>query len=125
MKNNLYLRLIGATAVIVLVHVVIAKLFFQISNVNIIYALDAFLIFLFLASGLIIKSKKRDNPEGFVGRFMILTTIQLLSAMSVLAALSFVNIVNLRFVSLNFIGVFIAVLTAQSLLLIRGVKKQS
>jgi hypothetical protein len=63
------------------------------------------------------------NPENFVGRFLILTTVQLLAAMSVLAALAYVKNPQMRELSLHFISAFVIVLGVQSFLLVKWVNK--
>lgn len=82
-------------------------------------------LFVIYALGIIVIAPGLDkNPENFVGRFLILTTIQLLAAMSVLAALAYVQVPEMRSLSLHFISVFVIVLGIQSFLLVKWVNKE-
>lgn len=81
-------------------------------------------LFVIYALGIIVIAPGLDkNPDNFVGRFLILTTVQLLAAMSVLAALAFTKVPEMRALSLHFISAFVAVLGVQSFLLVKWVNK--
>lgn len=81
-------------------------------------------LFVIYSLGIIVIAPGLDkNPENFVGRFLILTTVQLLAAMSVLAALAYVQIPEMRTLSLHFISAFVIVLGIQSFLLVKWVNK--
>ncbi len=81
-------------------------------------------LFVIYALGIIVIAPGLDkNPDNFVGRFLILTTIQLLSAMSVLAGLAYIKAPEMRELSLHFISVFVIVLGIQSFLLVKWVNK--
>jgi uncharacterized membrane protein len=81
-------------------------------------------LFVIYAFGIILIAPGLDkNPENFVGRFLILTTVQLLAAMSVLAALAYVKSPDMRVLSLHFISAFVVVLGVQSYLLVKWVNK--
>ena len=81
-------------------------------------------LFVIYALGIILIAPGLDkNPENFVGRFLILTTVQLLAAMSVLAALAYVKNPQMRELSLHFISAFVIVLGVQSFLLVKWVNK--
>jgi hypothetical protein len=85
--------------------------------------LDAFLFLIFLLGGLIIGPGLDKRPENFVNRFLILTTLQLLSAMSVLATLVFMKTLDVRRAALQFIAVFVILLAIQSFFLVKSIKK--
>lgn len=81
-------------------------------------------LFVIYALGIVVIAPGLDkNPDNFVGRFLILTTIQLLAAMSVLAALAYVKVPEMRALSLHFISVFVVILGIQSFLLVKWVNK--
>ena len=82
-------------------------------------------LFVIYSLGIIVIAPGLDkNPENFVGRFLILTTVQLLAAMSVLAALAYVKVPEMRALSLHFISAFVIGLAIQSYLLIKWVNRE-
>jgi hypothetical protein len=85
--------------------------------------LDAFLFLIFALGAIIIGPGLDKEPGNFVNRFLILTTLQLLSAMSVLAVLVFMKTPDVRRAALQFIAVFVILLAIQSFFLVKGVKK--
>lgn len=64
------------------------------------------------------------SGEQFVGRFLILTTTQMLSIMSVILAVWYADKVHLKAVGLQMVSLFIIVLALQSILLIQSNNKQ-
>ncbi len=81
-------------------------------------------LFVIYGLGIIVIAPGLDkNPENFVGRFLVLTTVQLLAAMSVLAAMAYVKVPEMRELSLHFISAFVLALGIQSYLLVRWVNK--
>lgn len=65
---------------------------------------------------------KRADSE-FIGRFMILTTIQFLEVLSLITFFIFKNVPKFRMQAFHIIGLFVVLLAIQSVLLIRQVKK--
>ena len=59
------------------------------------------------------------NPENFVFRFLTLTTMQLLGALAVMAAVIFVKFPEAKHLCFHLITVFCTLLMVQSVLLIR------
>lgn len=62
------------------------------------------------------------NSEQFVGRFLILTTVQMLAVMSILMAFWYSDKTNLKASGLQLVSVFIFFLLGQSILLIQSKK---
>lgn len=61
----------------------------------------------------------RQDPEKFVGRFLVLTTVQLLLAMSILLALVVSKQTDAKMMCFHFISLFVIILIIQSLGLIK------
>lgn len=101
--------------------------FFNVFSVNFMQFISLELVLFFIyAVGIVVIAPGLDkNPENFVGRFLILTTVQLLAAMSVLAALAYVKSPQMRELSLHFISAFVIVLGIQSFLLVKWVNKSN
>ncbi len=74
---------------------------------------------LFLGGGIIITAGKYKNPDSFAQRFMLLTTFQLLTILSVIAAVWYTAKLHLKAFGLQFVSVFVFLMIIQSLLLIR------
>ena len=99
--------------------------FFQVFGVSFskFISLEIVLLVIYALGVLVIAPGLDKNPENFVGRFLILTTIQLIAAMSVLAALAYAKVPEMRSLSLHFISAFVLVLGVQSYLLVRWINK--
>lgn len=61
----------------------------------------------------------RQDPEKFVGRFLVLTTVQLLLAMSILLAFVVSKQTDAKMMCFHFISLFVIILIIQSLGLIK------
>lgn len=85
--------------------------------------LDIIIAILFIAGGFIIAPGFMKEPDSFVNRFLILTTIQMLAMLAILAALAYVKIPDMRGIGFHSISVFVLLLMIQSTLLIRLVNK--
>jgi hypothetical protein len=77
-----------------------------------------------IAGGLMMAGAFRKTSEQFVGRFMILTTVQLLSIMSIIAAVLYTKQPQGRHLTFNIMAVFVAMLAIQTVLLISGLRKK-
>ena len=99
--------------------------FFQVFGVSFskFISLEIVLLVIYALGVLVIAPGLDKNPENFVGRFLILTTIQLIAAMSVLAALAYAKVPEMRSLSLHFISAFVLVLGVQSYLLVKWINK--
>lgn len=83
------------------------------------FQLIIFLVPFLAAVGIVIVVPGFSKPaEQFVMRFMILTTVQMLTVLSVIAAVWYTNKIHLKEFGLQFISAFIALLAVQSVLLI-------
>ena len=118
-------RFVPLVAVIIVVHLVLA--FFEVfgGRFQPILVLDLLLLVVFGLGAMLIGPGLDKDPENFVNRFLILTTVQLLGAMSILAALAYMKMPDMRIIALQFISVFIILLGVQSFFLVKGVKNQN
>lgn len=116
-------RFIAILSIVLGVHSVLV--FFDVFHVNFKQFISLeIVLFVIYALGIIVIAPGLDKaPENFAGRFLILTTVQLLAAMSVLAALAYVKNPQMRELSLHFISAFVLVLGVQSYLLVKWVNK--
>lgn len=124
MKSKQFsLRFILFLSLIIVLHS--GLVFLNVFQVNFIPFLSLELVLFFIyAVGIVVIAPGLDKkPENFVGRFLILTTVQLLAAMAVLAALAYVKHPEMRSLSLHFISAFVLVLAVQSVLLVQLVNK--
>ena len=90
-----------------------------------IVVLDVLLFVVFGAGAILVSPGLDKEPENFVNRFLILTTVQLLAAMSMLAALAYLKMPDMRTVALQFVAVFVVLLALQSFFLVKGVKNSN
>jgi len=104
-------------------HVMLISLDFFSVDFRTIVKLDAVIAILFFAGGLLIAPGLVKDPDVFVNRFLILTTVQMLAMLALLAALVYVKIPDMRGVGFHSISVFVILLGIQSVLLIRQVNK--
>ncbi len=84
---------------------------------------DSFLFCLFALGAVIIAPALNRDKETFVLRFLVLTTIQMLTFIGAITVLIVLQIDNIRLIGFHLIGVFIPLLTIQSTLLIRLTKE--
>lgn len=85
--------------------------------------LDCVLFFLFVVGTVIIAPGLEKEPKNFVGRFLILTTVQMLSVLAVFAAVIFVKFPNAKIIVLHSLAVFVLLMVLQSYLLLKNLKK--
>jgi len=86
---------------------------------------DGIVFLIFLVGGLMIVPAFKQKAENFTLRFLVLTTAQMFSALSIVAALAYVKIPNARAIGFNLISVFLVFLTVQSVLLVKGLRDDS
>ena len=86
------------------------------------FIISGSIIFSGLLGLLIMNPISIKNPEQYVGRFLILTTVQMLAIMSVLLALWYSDKTHLRASGLQLVAVFVFFLVGQSVLLIQSKK---
>ncbi len=73
--------------------------------------------FIFILGTFIMWSGLGKEPEVFVGRFLILTTFQFLAVLSIMAAVWYKMNAHLKPFAFQFLGLFIALMIAQSVLI--------
>jgi hypothetical protein len=115
-------RFVPLVGIVITLHVVAVFLGVFGGTFQSIVTLDVILFIMFGAGAMLIGPGLDKDPENFVNRFLILTTVQLLAAMSILAALAYVKMPDMRTVALQFISIFVILLAVQSFLLVKGVK---
>lgn len=124
MKSKQFsLKFIILLTAVLLIHS--GLVFFRIFDVNFkqFISLEIVLFVIYVLGIVVIAPGLDKKPENFVGRFLILTTVQLIAAMAVLAVMAYVKLPNMRSLSLHFISAFIVLLGVQSYLLIKLVNK--
>jgi hypothetical protein len=87
------------------------------------FLMDGLLFLLFLASTLIIAPGLDKASDNFVNRFLLLTTLQLLTMMVTILSLSLIKMNHFKAIGYHLLSVFIALLSAQAILLVRKIKK--
>ncbi len=125
MKSKKYtFNFIIIIAIIIVSH--IALLFtgvFQVPLKSILYA-DSFLLTLYVLGTLIIAPGLDKAPDNFVNRFLILTTVQLMSAMFAILTLVVAKVSHVKVVGYNLFAVFICLMIAQSVFLFLSIRKK-
>ena len=116
-------RFIPLVGIVIIIHII--AVFFGVfgGTFQSIVLLDGILFLMFGTGALLIGPGLDKDPDNFVNRFLILTTVQLLASMSALAALVFMKTPDVRRAALQFIAVFVILLAIQSFFLVKGVKK--
>ncbi len=89
-----------------------------------ILGLDLAIYFIFIVGTIIIAPGLEIEPKNFVGRFLVLTTAQMLSALAIFAAIVFVKFPNFQTVVLHTLVVFVLLMVIQSILLLRFVNSK-
>ncbi len=123
MKIKTYVsRFVPVAAVMLGIHMLlvylgVVPLSFRLSLIS-----DVVLLFIFLMGIPIISAGLKKDDGGFVGSFLILTTVQMLLTLSVLAAFIYTKIPQFKEISLQLVSVFVILLIIQSIFLIKLVK---
>ena len=86
-----------------------------------ILAVDGFLLILCILGTIIISPGLDKAPENFVNRFLMLTTFQLLAVMFSVMIFVIMKIYNVKAVSYHLLGVFLCLMTIQSVLLVKRI----
>ena len=87
------------------------------------FLMDGLLFLLFLASTLIIAPGLDKASDNFVNRFLLLTTLQLLTMMITILSLSLIKMNNFKAIGYQLLVIFLALLSVQAILLVRQIKK--
>ena len=126
MKSSSYTtRFLPLVVVILAVHCALVFLGVIPINLRMTLISDVVLLFVFLIGTPIVTGGLKKEKEAFVGSFLILTTLQMLSVMSVLGAFVYVKIPGFREVSLQMVSVFVIILIVQSYFLIKIVNNSN
>lgn len=116
-------RFVPLVVLLLVVHILLVYLNVFPFNFRLTLISDFALLFIFLLGVPIVSvGLKKKEEGGFVGSFLILTTVQMLSTLSVLGAFVYTQIPQFREISLQLISVFIILLIVQSIFLIKLVK---
>lgn len=117
-------NLVLGIAVIVGLHLLLVKVFYPELSFSSFLKLDLVNAFIFLIGLPIVTIGNTSDNAGFVGRFLVLTTVQMLSFMALLAALFYVQTPDFRPVVLHLVALFVALLAMQSVVMIRTISKK-
>ena len=117
------IQLLLFTVPLLLIDCIVNKFIQSETIFNSILKLDIVVFVLFLIGIFLIAPALQKEPKNFVGKFLILTTVQMLSIMSVFAAIVFVKFQSLQFIILHTLSFFVALMIIQSIILVRLVNK--
>lgn len=87
--------------------------------------LETIILVVFLAGMLSTGLSDLSDPTKFVGKFLVLTTVQFLSVLSILAAIVYVKYPDRTLHIYHLIGLFFSLLTIQSVFLNKLVNKSN
>jgi hypothetical protein len=104
--------------ILTLYYLIVKTGFFTLSLTNAIFIIIALSI-IFNLGLLIIAPGLNKTAENFVMRFMILTTVQMLSVLSIILVMVYLDCANARVMGFHLISLFCLILAIQSGLLIR------
>ena len=124
MKSKRYkTRFISILAFVIVAHVLLlCSGIFHLPLRNLIL-MDGFLLALFFLSSLIIAPGLDKEADNFVNRFLLLTTLQLLTMMVTVLLLSTLKIDHFKAIGYHLLIVFICLLASQAFFLVRLIKK--
>lgn len=74
---------------------------------------------IFLLGALIIAPGLNKSHENFILRFLVLTTVQLLTVFGITAALAFMKVTGGKVIGFHFAGLFFVLLVIQTILLVK------
>lgn len=86
-----------------------------------VFDIAVFMVYLF--GGLMFSPAFKETGEKYVGRFLVLTTFQMLAVLALVLAVVYTKVPNSRMLVFNVIGVFLSMLAVQSVLLVSGLKR--
>lgn len=79
----------------------------------------------FITGGMVMSTGFGKGPDVFVGRFLILTTIQLLAVLSILVAVAYKMNTHLKAFGFQFVAIFILLMLLQSFFIIQMNNKKN
>lgn len=86
---------------------------------------DIIVLVIFLLTSLIAANALKQKSEDFVMKFMLVTTLQFLSVLAIIAAIIFAKLPQSKIIALNVVSVFFAMLMVQSVSLILALRSKS
>ncbi len=110
---------LSALIAVILIHVVLLDTKVIVANFYYSMVADAALFVVFaLVVPAVVTSRKNDSNK-FVNTFLVMTSVQMLAAMAILAAYMYVGVPDFRTLSLQFVSIFVILLAIQSFFLIK------
>lgn len=117
------MRMVPAVLLIVLIHFVLVKCNVFVVAERIAILMELVLSILFLMGTVIIAPSFKKDSDQLVGRFMILTTVQLLSILALFGAFIYVKIPDFRTAVFHSLGLFLILMIVQSVLLVTTINR--
>jgi len=114
---------IAAYFLILITH--LALVFFQVvpGALQVVSGIDAFLAVIFSGALLIAMPGVNKGGETFVQRFLIITTVQLLTMLGLIIVLTFSKVTGAKALGFSSIILFMILLVIQSVFLVNKIKK--
>jgi hypothetical protein len=123
MKTKKYaINFLLITALILALDSIIIKYLAESLAFNKVLILNIAVLFIFLIGTIIVAPALEKEPKNFVGSFLILTTVKMISILFVFAAVVYTKIENVKLIVLHALLVFVIILIFQSILLIKSTK---
>lgn len=118
-KNSYFLYLISAVSIVLVVYGLLHAFHLIQLPMKLFLLVNIVIPVLFIGGAAIVTVGKKKNPESFAQRFMLMTTFQLLTILSIIAAIWYKANIHLKAFGLQFVSVFVILMIFHSLLLIR------
>lgn len=120
MKSNAFL--FGIVVVnVILLDFLLVGLDFLPGDTKMLSIIDILLVLLAIPGFLLINSVQK-NSEKFTGRFLVVTTVQMLGFLTVTLVMIFNKIQDYKYWVMTFLVLFLITLVAQTFFLLRGLK---
>lgn len=118
-KSNYFLYLFSAVSIVLLVYGLMHAFHLIQLPMKLFILVNTVIPLLFVGGAAILTVGKKKNPESFAQRFMLMTTFQLLTILSIIAAIWYKANIHLKSFGLQFVSVFVILMIFHSLLLVR------
>lgn len=118
-KSNYFLYLISALLIVLVVYDLLHAFHLIQLPMKLFLLVNIVIPVLFIGGAAIITVGRKKNPESFAQRFMLMTTFQLLTILSIVAAIWYKANIHLKSFGLQFVSVFVILMIFHSLLLVR------
>lgn len=119
-KNKFTVRLLGITLFLAFIHFILNQSYLQRISIRNLIEMEALTFILVLMGLVILLPAVEDKNEKFIARFMITTTVQMLGLLSYVVYVFVLKYEQIRFFSIDLLLLFVAILSVQSILLIRS-----